>query len=179
MKQLFFLSICLLLFTTCQTEGTQKGADKVLSAEEMEALRGKMYDEQTHRIDEQLAQQYIDACKAYATANPNEEQSASFLFKAGETARSIRQFDQALAIYDWIYTKFPKHEKAPQALFLKAFTLDNDIGKRAEAKVLYEDFLAKYPNDDFADDTRFLLDNLGKSDDEIIKSFEKTEESTQ
>ena len=32
-------------------------------------------------------------------------------------------------------------------------------------------FCKSYPNDDFADDTKFLLENLGKDDEEIINSF--------
>jgi TolA-binding protein len=39
--------------------------------------------------------------------------------------------------------------------------------------VAYEAFLKKYPNDDFADDAQFLLKNLGKSPEEIIKGFEQ------
>ena len=75
------------------------------------------------------------------------------------------------AIYDAIYTQYPQYEKAAQALFLKAFTYDNDLKDKGTAKALYEEFLQKFPNDDFADDTQFLLKNLGKNDEEIIKSF--------
>ena len=58
-----------------------------------------------------------------------------------------------------------------------AFTLDNDLQRHEEAKELYESFLEKYPDDDFADDTQFLLQNLGKTDEEIIQSFEGQNES--
>ncbi|MEN0006956.1 MAG: tetratricopeptide repeat protein, partial [Bacteroidota bacterium] len=79
------------------------------------------------------------------------------------------------AIYDQIYENYPDYEKAPQSLFLKAFTQDNDLKRPDEARKLYEEFLERYPEDDFADDTQFLLENLGKDDEEIIKSFQEKE----
>lgn len=110
---------------------------------------------------------------AYADAFPQDSSSVKKLAKAGEVARLGRQFDQALAIFDKIQNNYPNSREAAAALFMKAFTLDNDLKKLDEAKTAYEAFLAKYPNDEFADDAQFLLNNLGKSPEEIIKGFEK------
>ena len=52
---------------------------------------------------------------------------------------------------------------------------DNDMKQIDQARSIYESFLEKYPNDEVADDTQFLLNNLGKSDDEIIKGFEQSQ----
>ncbi len=133
----------------------------------------KMYNDSTHRIEPAIAGKYINATEIMALLKPEDPSAASSLFKAGETARTMRQFPKALEIYDWILEKYPSYEKASQALFLKGFTLDNDLSKPTEAKEIYQAFLQKYPKDDFADDTQFLLKNLGKSDEDIIKSFEK------
>jgi len=144
---------------------------KTTIAEDIIALGGSMYDETTHKVDFQAANDYIRMCELFALLKPQDGLSPDYLHKAGETARAIRAFPQAVDIYDRIYTQYPTYEKAAQALFLKAFTYDNDLGDKATAKVLYESFLKKFPNDDFADDTEFLLANLGKDDEEIIKSF--------
>lgn len=158
--------------------GTQAAAAKQALAsspnsmvEDITALGSSMYDETTHKVDFEAANDYIRVCELYALLQPKNDQSPEYLHKAGETARAVRAFPKAVAIYDWIYTQFPNYEKAAQALFLKAFTYDNDLNDKATAKVLYEEFLNKYPNDDFADDTQFLLSNLGKDDEEIIKGF--------
>ncbi len=139
--------------------------------EDITALGSSMYDETTHKVDFQAANDYIRICELYALLQPKNAQSPEYLHKAGETARAVRAFPKAVAIYDLIYTQYPNYEKAAQALFLKAFTYDNDLNDKATAKRLYEEFLSKYPNDDFADDTQFLLSNLGKDDEEIIKGF--------
>ena len=146
-------------------------ATKTTIAEDIIALGGSMYDETTHKVDFQAANDYIRICELFAVLKPQDGLSPDYLHKAGETARAIRAFPKAVEIYDRIYVNYPTYEKAAQALFLKAFTYDNDLGDKATAKVLYEEFLTKFPEDDFADDTQFLLANLGKNDEEIIKSF--------
>jgi len=135
-------------------------------------IGNRMYDDSTFRIDNRLAADYVNSCLLFASLSPENPKSPVLLFKAGETARTVRNFSKSIEIYDWVYEKYPDFEKAPQALFLKGFTLDNDMKRHSEAKAIYESFLAKYPNDDFADDTKFLLNNIGKSDDDIIKNFE-------
>ena len=135
----------------------------------------RLMNDSTHRINYRVANDFIGLCEIHALLLPKNEKSPDYLHKAGETARSIRSFRKALEIYDWIYTKYPDNPKAPQALFLKGFTYDNDLKNTEKAKAVYEEFLKKYPNDDFADDTKFLLENLGKKDEEIINSFGKKE----
>jgi len=132
-----------------------------------------MYDEKSHFLDRNKANQYVNACEVFALNNPNDEKSPEFLFKAAETARTIKNYPKALEIYDWIYNNFGTYAKSGQALFLKAFTLDNDMKKYDLARPVYEAFLAKHPEDVFAKDTKFLLENLGKSDNEIINNFGK------
>ena len=139
----------------------------------IDQLGNNLYDTTRVMIRPGVANDYIEACQLNALIHPDKVESADFLFKAGETARTIKQHQKAIDIYEWIFNSFSNHPKHGQALFLKAFILDSDLKKYPEAKTIYEEFMTKYPDDDFADDTQFLLNNLGKSDDEIIKSFEK------
>lgn len=139
--------------------------------ERIDQLASSMFNDSTSRIEYRIANDYINSCELYAMLLPESANSPSYLHKAGETARSIRTYQKALELYEWIGDKYSNFEKAPQSLFLRAFTLDNDLKRYDEAKVLYEEFLQKYPEDDFADDTKFLLENLGKDDEEIINSF--------
>ena len=150
-------------------------SDSLSLTDYIDKVGSNMYNEETHRLDTKVASNFIEICELYALVKPQETKSPDYLHKAGETARAIRAFPRAIAIYDRIYATYPDFEKAPQALFLKAFTYDNDLKDFEKAKLYYTEFLAKYPNDDFADDTEFLLGNLGKNDEEIIQSFNKKE----
>lgn len=160
------------LIETFKKSQADMGAIRTQLMQMIEEVKGKIYDESTNQLSAEFSADYVEKCQMFAQLMPEDEQSPQLLFQAGETARSSRNFSKALQIYDVIYQQYNSFEKAPQALFLKAFTLDNDLKRFDQAKTIYQDFLAKYPNDEFADDTQFLLDNLGKPDDEIIKNFE-------
>jgi TolA-binding protein len=136
-----------------------------------------MFDAEKGQLETGSARSFVDACEAYALANPNADNAADYLHKAAETARAMRTIPKALSLYDWILDRYPNHSKAPQALFLKAFTYDNNLGDIESAREHYEAFLAKYPEDDFADDTEFLLENLGKSDEEILEALTKKKQA--
>ncbi|MFZ1749954.1 MAG: hypothetical protein WAU01_07170 [Saprospiraceae bacterium] len=126
-------------------------------------------------INEQSTSLYIDMCESYALAFPKDTQTPEYLFRAAEMARALRSYPKMMSLYDWIYSYFPKYEKAPLALFLKGFAMDSEFKRPAEAKLLYEKFLLNHPQDSLAKDVRFLLNNLGKSDEEILKEMQKNQ----
>lgn len=138
---------------------------------QIDSLRSRLYNDQTNRIDYEVANDFIGVCEIYGLLLPADQHTPDYLHEAAKTAGYIRSFPKALELYEWLYEKYPTHEKAAQALFMMGFTYDNEIKDIDKAKELYEAFIEKYPDNDFADDARFLLENLGKSDEEIISSF--------
>jgi tetratricopeptide (TPR) repeat protein len=100
-----------------------------------------------------------------------------YLMKAGEAARLLGQFNKAIAIYDKVITDYRTSERTPQAYFMKGYTYDNDLNKEDSARIVYEYFIKFYPNDQFTDDATFLLQNLGKSDEEMIEQLQEKADS--
>ena len=140
-------------------------------------LGSQMFGDGSMRINTAVARAYIDACQAYAIVNDGDSTSAENLHKAAETARSLGQMDQALMFYDWIMERYQDHPRTPQALFLKAFTYDSDLKEFDQAKVYYTEFIKKYPDNDFAQSAEFLLENLGKDDEELLEILQKKAEA--
>jgi len=177
MRMLFVLLLSVVLLASCQTDSAKAPAVETMDAatlsKKIAETRNQIYNEKDNKFDSNKAMEYIQYCQSFATVAPQDPEAAKYLFQAAETARSIKKYNRALAIYDQIYNNFSSYPKAPQAMFLKAFTLDSEMQQYDKAKVLYEEFMAKHPQDEFADDTKFLLENLGKSDEEIIKQFEE------
>ncbi len=120
---------------------------------------------------------YQNAAEIRAMISPDEE-SVKKILSAGEAARTMREYPKAIGYFDMILQKFPNMKGASQALFLKAFTMDNDLKQIDRARSIYQEFLQKYPEDGFADDVQFLLQNLGATNEEIIQRFEKADETS-
>lgn len=127
-------------------------------------------------LNRQSALSFVDMAEAYAMAKPSDEKSPFYLYRAGEIARSIRTIPKALTIYDWIIEKYPNYEKSATVLFLKGFILENDVKDPQAAKEIYKVFLDKYPSHELSSSVKFLIDNIGKSDAEILEFLEKTGE---
>ena len=141
--------------------------------DKIEDIRKNLTDSSTGRLDLIKVNEFVNIIELFVMANPSNDQSPSYLKLAAEVVNSIKVYQRAIKFYDWILIKFPNSKEAPQALFMKGFTLDDGLKNKNAAKTVYEEFLKKYPKNDFADDTQFLLSNITKTDEEIIKQFEK------
>ncbi len=135
-------------------------------------LQKNLTDPTTGRLDLKKVNSFVNTVEYFVIGNPTNEACSSYLKLAAEVVNSVKVFPRAIKFYDWILTQFPNSKEAPQALFMKGFTLDDGIGDKQAAKPVYEEFLKRYPKNDFADDTKFLLDNINKTDEEIIKQFD-------
>lgn len=139
-----------------------------------------MFNDSTFRLNEARSKFYIEACEAAVMANPEFPNGPEFLHRAAETARTLRDIPKAIELYDWIIEKYPTHTRAATSLFLKAFTYDNDLKDYTKAGEYYNEFLTKYPNNEFTESAKFLLDNLGKSEEELKRMLEqKSKENVQ
>ena len=137
----------------------------------LDRLSTTMFNDSLNEYSVDIATSFVDGCEAYVLANPTAKDAVDYLHQAGQTARSIRTFRKAISLYDWIYSKYPSDPRAGQALFLEAFTYDNELKEVDVARQLYEQFIDKFPKDELADDAKFLLKNLGKSDDESLQEL--------
>ena len=143
------------------------------AAERLAGLRQSVFSDATGRLDYRQANAYLGSAELYALLLPDAEASPELLYQAGEIARAVRNYKLALRLYDTLYERYPEHENATKALFMQAFTYDDNLKQLDKARECYEMFLQQYPNDDFADDAQVLLDNLGKKDEEIIDNITK------
>lgn len=133
----------------------------------------QMFNDSIYRLDENIARLYVDACEAAVMAQPDLPAAPEYLHRAAETARTLRDIPKAITLYDWIIEHYPNHPRAATSLFLKAFTFDNDLKDFENARVYYEEFLKKYPNNEFVESARFLLENIGKSEEELKEILEQ------
>jgi len=132
-----------------------------------------MFNDSTFRLNEPMAKLYISGCELAAMADPQLVNAPEHLHRAAETARTLRDIPRAIRIYDWIISVYPESPRGATSLFLKAFTYDNDLKDFTRAGKYYNEFLAKYPNNDFTESAQFLLQNLGKSEEELKKILDE------
>ncbi len=111
----------------------------------------------------ELAEAYVDFAKEY----PDDTAAASCYFKAASISMNTGNPNKAIELFDKIINDYSDFKKAPECMFLKAFTYDNFLKNIKKAEEGYKVFIKKYPDNEFADDAQSLLDMLGKTDVQI------------
>lgn len=115
-----------------------------------------------------LVQSYLDFTQKY----PQDTAAPVYMFKAADLSMNLGDAAKAINLYNQVIYSYPEFEKNPQCLFLMAFIYENYLQNYGKAKEVYELFLQKYPDNEFADDAQMSLQNLGKSPEELIREFE-------
>ena len=132
-----------------------------------------MFNDSTFRLDIPKAKVYVEIAQDMVMTDPGIPRADEYLHHAAETCRTLRDVHKAIDLYDWIIDSYPSGDRAATALFLKAFTLDNDLKQYEKAGEQYKYFIDLYPDNEFTESAQFLLDNLGRSEEELKKKLEE------
>ena len=173
-KKIFFcVSAAFIIFASaCKQNGKQATAppDKDTCVAQIKKLELKMKGET--QLDNATATQVIQRYTDFSVAFPNDSNSADYLFKAGEVSTAIGKYPQALSYYQTICNKYPNYKYVVESVFLQGYIYDTFLKDTAKARTYYQEVITKYPNATFAQDAKSEIQNLGKSDDELVKEFE-------
>lgn len=167
----YLAAFLILTATACQSGGEQQTEEKLPLTEQIKALEDKLFSEM-NAFDATDADLLIKLYKQAAKESEDKDIAAEYWFRAADLMMYHADPLETIGIYDHILTDYPEHEKAPMSLFLKAFVYDTRMGDSAMAHKYYDEFIARYPDDDFALDASLAIQNLGKSIEDLIKEFE-------
>ncbi|KAF0131257.1 MAG: hypothetical protein FD155_921 [Bacteroidetes bacterium] len=174
MKRLKVLIVfgVIILAISCQNNKQAK----VLSAKEkIELLESKLFGQES-QYNSADALQLMQLYERYADSLPADPLSAEYLFKAADISLYQREGQLTLALLEKLIENYPGHPHVAMSTFLKAFVYDTRLNDTASARRYYNEFIEKFPDNEFADDANNAIRNLGKSPEELIREFEKMNE---
>ncbi len=166
-RRIYILMIALSLLACGETE--EKLRTKI------ENLENEIYS--TNAFDATKTESLLKLYESFTERFPQSSNTASYLMKAGDLAMRLNKGDLAIEYFTRLHDEYPDDPKAPQSLFLKGFVYETILGDLDKARIFYESYISKYPNDVMVESAYFLLENLGKSDEEIIKMLQESEEA--
>ena len=165
LKSFIYLMLVSLIVLSCSSPQSEK-------KETIKTLEADLFADENKMIDRDKAGELVTAYVSFADEFPNDKDTPDYLFKAGDMSMNLNMPQKAIQVFDRILKDYPDFEKAPQCLFLKGYVYENEIGDLNAAKKIYEDFIAKFPDDEFADDAAVSIKNLENRPEELIKEFE-------
>ncbi len=126
-------------------------------------------------LNKQVGETAVNAFNKYASECKNDSLAPMFLIKAGQVAQSIGNYTQAQILLKKCADEFPNFKNRGAALFLLAQLYDDVsmLNNEAEAKTMYQQIIKEYPNSAWERDSKASLNNLGKTDEQLIQEFLK------
>jgi outer membrane protein assembly factor BamD (BamD/ComL family) len=149
------------------------GNNKDEAVKKITELEKKLLDPNGNPINEVSAYNLQVEYDDFAMKFAEEPEAPEYLFKAANISINLGWGESAVKILNKFLEKFPEHTRAPEAMFFLGFVYDNQINDDAKAGDYYQQFLKKYPSHTFAKDAEASIKNLGKTDEELMREFEK------
>ena len=159
MKRIALLALATVLMVAC---GPSR-EDRIAQIEDFEDSIFEIAVAADPDVADQLTQLYVDFADKY----PNDSLSPIYLMKAADMQSNVLHTDRSVELFDRIIADYPDFEDVPMCYFLKGNALELN-SQMDEAKVAYEEFLAKYPDHYMAEQTRMMLPHLGMSNEELL-----------
>ena len=163
-----------MLFTSCAGTQNKEENTEIDMLDSIAKLETELFDSGPGKVDRKKAIELINLYTGFMEEYPDDSLSPEFLYKASDISMNLKRPVETIHLFDLLLTRYPDFDKTPTTLFLKAFVYEDQMYDLERAKKYYEEFLAKYPDSEFADDAEVSLRNLGKSPEELIEEFEKT-----
>jgi len=161
------LSLFIILFISCDNK-----KEDILR--EIDNLKEQAFKQNESMPDSVSVERMCHLYSDFVSSYPDDTLSPSFLFKAGDLSAKTGNPEAAIAYFDKLVNDYPESYDAPYGLFWQGFICENQFGDPARAKPYYEKFIKMYPDHHMATDASFSLENLGKSNEEIIRNFENS-----
>lgn len=166
LKNSILLLMAIVAIAAC-TPAIEKHATDIQSAED------ELFSSNEGFVDKAQALELVDLYVSYADNYPEDSLAVESLFKGAEFCLNLGEGQRAVSLYDRVINEYPDFRKIPECVFLKAYVYENYLGDLDNAKMIYIEFLEKYPDNEFADDAEISIQNLGKSPEELIRQFEE------
>jgi outer membrane protein assembly factor BamD (BamD/ComL family) len=168
------LFMMLVIVLGCNNTSNKKNIEN--DRKEIVKLEKELFGDDAKEADEEKALKLTKLYNDFAENYPKDSLAPDYLYKSAEIVSNIGDPGKAIVNYDIIIKEYPGYKKVPYCYFMKGFVYDNKLKDIEKAEKAYTQFIEKYPNHDLTDDAEMSIKFLGKSNEEIIKEFEKNQE---
>ena len=127
----------------------------------------------SNNIDLKMARRYVRMVELLAFTRPEADAVPGLLYDAGKVAEVMKDSPKSVYLFEWCNQSYPNADIAANNLFMLAFTCQDGINDSKRAATYYKAFMDRYPEHELFSSAEFLLENIGKSDEEILNDLRK------
>lgn len=121
--------------------------------------------------DKEQIDKMIKAYEVFSKSYPEDSLAVEFLFSASRLYVLNNDFSSAIGTLDIIIDKYKSNPRVPDCIFSKANIYETNMHDLVNARKNYELLIKEYPNHPLTDDAKILLENLGKSPEDLLQTI--------
>lgn len=160
-----FCSVIILLFIWGCTN-KQKALNNKIEALE-ESFKKNMGPKIYHAKVNELLKLY----EQYAADYKDDSLTVRYIYETANLYMGMNNTDKAMECCNKIIDQYPKSNMVAGAYFFKAFICDEKLKDYECAKAAYKEVFTKFPQSEFAHDSRILYERAGRPVEEWISSM--------
>lgn len=145
--------------------------DKAVS--QIQSMEKSLFAPDASSFSKEKADSLLVMYSDFIKKHPEDSLSPGYLFKSANITMNAGNGTRSIELFDQYIKDYPDKPKASLCLFFKAFIYENLIHDLDKAREIYLLFIEKYPTDDFTNDAKLALMNLGKSPEMLVREFEE------
>ena len=168
---LLSVTCCFFSFSSGTNDETADAKQKMIS--QIDSINKMMFDKKSMELDKNLAFKGMTAYQDFVKKYPDDTLSPEYLFRLSDLQRAVGDNGKAIESLAQICKNYPAYKKIPECLFLQGYYYQEFFKDTVSAKGFYQELISKYPTHAFTDDAKALMNMFGKSEEDIIKDFEK------
>lgn len=155
-------------------------SEKTLTANDLalvkiDSLESILFSDSDEPADPKAGMMLVRQYAQFYQNNQSDSLGIDMLFKAGEVSMGIGQGNLAVKYFRTVFEDHPKFNRAPEALFLCGFCEENVNADTAQARFFYQKFVDDFPKHELAEDAKFSIQNMGMTNEDLIKMFQQNQ----
>jgi len=172
---LFVIAALIFLFSCSSNDDKIKKEKQDIEANiaRMEKILGS---DTTGNFNISAAHEAIRYYSSYSYKFPDDSITPEYIFRMAHIFDALGKGREAVEAFHKVESKYPDYPKRDICIFMQGNIYDSELNDTTQARDCYERYLRSFPGNNLAKDVKVLLQNLGKSPEQLYESVVKNNE---
>lgn len=174
----FFISIsCSDNVENQNNDSNTKAITKEALAQQIESIEDSLSNASVNLDSKSYSMELLRLSTQFVDEFPKDGRCAEYMFMGARAASGLGEHEKAIRMMQNIKKVYGDYSKLPEVYFLYAFTLDEDLKRKDDAKEAYTQLINEFPDDPLSAQAILLMEQLYMSDEELIEMWSKKEQN--
>lgn len=125
----------------------------------------------TGNFNVSAAHEAIKYYSSYSSLFPDDSITPEYIFRMANILYTLGKGHEAIEAFHKIESKYPRYQKIDICIFMQGNIYESVLNDTTQARKCYERYLKLYPSTELANDVKVLLQNLGKSPEQLYRDI--------